>query len=248
MILRESSVDLPTSTGPMRTYVFAPAAPAGRTMKKVPGLVLYSEIFQKTAPIHRLAAQLCSLGHVVMVPEVYHSRLPLGTVLGYDDVGKDRGNALKQETPLADFDEGCRAVLDALAAHPGCDGRLGAFGVCLGGHLAFRAALQPDVAATACFYPTDLHTGTLGGGGADTLSRSAEIRGELLLVFGRQDPHVPVDGRRAIYDALHKAGTWFSWHEFNASHAFLRDEGERYDFAAAHLCMGLVADFFHRAL
>ena len=33
---------------------------------------------------------------------------------------------------------------------------------CFGGHLAFRAALQPDVKATTCFYGTGIHNGKLG--------------------------------------------------------------------------------------
>jgi dienelactone hydrolase len=39
-----------------------------------------------------------------------------------------------------------------------CNGNIGAMGFCIGGHLAFRAALQPEVKGTACFYATDLHT------------------------------------------------------------------------------------------
>ena len=109
--------------------------------------------------------------------------------------------------------------------------------------------LLPDVLATACFYPTDLHTGTLGAGGeADSLARAGEMKGELLMVFGRQDPHVPPAGRRMIYGTLAAAGVWFTWHEFNAAHAFLRDEGERYDPAAARLAVGLAADMFARCL
>ncbi|MCP6768690.1 dienelactone hydrolase family protein, partial [Klebsiella pneumoniae] len=92
-----------------------------------------------------------------------------GTVLGYDDAGKTRGNDLKQVLTLSAFDADAQAVLDALRKHPACNGRVGAFGICLGGHLAFRAGLQNDVSAVACFYPTDLHTGTIGpGGNADT--------------------------------------------------------------------------------
>jgi carboxymethylenebutenolidase len=248
MIVRESFQDLTTPTGPMRTYVYAPAVPGGAP-RRDPGLVLYSEIFQQTAPVRRLAVQFAGLGYLVMVPEVYHSHEPPGTVLGYDDAGKDKGNAYKQTTPLSVFDDDARAVLAALSAHPACNGRLGAVGICLGGHLSFRAALHPEVRAAACFYPTDLHTGTLGvGGNADSLARAGEVRGELLVVFGRQDPHVPPEGRRKIYDALDRAGVWFTWHEFNAAHAFLRDEGERYDPAAARLGIGLAADLFRRCL
>ena len=249
MIVADSQMDLPTPTGPMRVYVYAPHEP-GRPPRRDLGLLLYSEIFQQTAPVRRLAVQLAGHGFVVMVPEVYHAFEPLGSVLGYDDAGKNRGNALKNELSLTAFDDDVRAGLKALGGHPGCNGRFGAVGICLGGHLAFRAALNPDVRATACYYGTDLHSGTLGkGGNSDTLARAGEIKGELMMVFGRQDPHVPSgDRRRKIYDAIDRAGVWFTWHEFNAAHAFLRDEGERYDPAAAHLCVSLAVDLFRRAL
>ena len=38
---------------------------------------------------------------------------------------------------------------------------IGAMGFCIGGHLAFRAALNPEIQSTACFYATDLHTNTI---------------------------------------------------------------------------------------
>ena len=248
MIVTDSVADIATPTGLMRTYFYAPAEP-GRPTAPRPGLVLYSEIFQQTAPVRRLAIGFASLGYLVAVPEVYHAHEPAGCVLGYDGAGKNRGNALKQIIPLADFDADGREAVAALRKHPGCSGKVGAVGICLGGHLAFRAALLPEVRAAVCCYPTDLHTGTLGKrGGADSLARAKEIRGELLMVFGRQDPHVPASGRRTIYDALEAAGLSFTWHEFNAAHAFLRDEGERYDPAAARLTFGLAADLIARAL
>jgi carboxymethylenebutenolidase len=247
MIVTDSVADLATPTGPMRTYFYTPHEP-GRAAIPRAGLVLYSEIFQQTPPVRRLAITFASLGYVVAVPEVYHAHEPPGCVLGYDDAGKNRGNALKQIISIAEFDVDAKVVVEALRTRPGCTGSVGAVGICLGGHLAFRAALLPEVRATACFYPTDIHSGTLGKGGSDSLARAKDIRGELLMVFGRQDPHIPATGRRAIYDALDAAGVWFTWHEFNAAHAFLRDEGERYDPATARLAIGLAADLFSRAL
>jgi len=248
MTVTDSTLDIATPTGPMRTYFYAPHEPT-RTPQPRPGLVLYSEIFQQTAPVRRLAINFASLGYLVAVPEVYHAHEAAGCVLGYDDAGKNRGNALKQIIPMSDFDADARAVVDAILKYPGCNGWVGAVGICLGGHLAFRAALLPEVRATACFYPTDLHSGTLGkGGNADSLARAKEIRGELMMVFGRQDPHIPTAGRRMIYDALDAAGVWFTWHEFNAAHAFMRDEGERYDPSTARLAMNLAADLFSRCL
>jgi carboxymethylenebutenolidase len=248
MTLHDETLDLATPTGPMRTYVYRPRDDR-RPAARYPGLVFYSEIFQQTPPIRRLAEGFASQGFVVMVPEVYHLHEPPGTVLGYDDAGKEKGNSYKALTPLGTFDDDARAVLEALRRHPHCNGRLGAAGVCLGGHFAFRAALNPEVRAAACFYPTDLHTGTLGTGGeADSLRRAGDIKGELLMVWGRQDPHIPYEGRRIVLDALHTGGTWFTWHEFNGEHAFLRDEGPRYDSATARQALGLAYDLFRRVL
>ena len=44
------------------------------------------------------------------------------------------------------------------------------------------------------------------------------------------------------------AGVHFQWHELNAAHAFLRDEGHRYDPAAARICYGMVLELFGRRL
>src|SRR5260370_21657764 len=107
-----------------------------------------------------------------MAPEVFHEHGAPGTVLGYDDAGKEKGNAFKKWTKLSAFDDDARIVIDALRDHPRFNGRLGVAGFCIGGHLAVRAALQPEIEACCAFYPTDLHSGTIGeGGNADTLAR-----------------------------------------------------------------------------
>ena len=192
---------------------------------------------------------LAGHGFVVAVPEIYHELEPAGTVLPYDTAGADRGNAHKTAKELAGYDGDARAVLGHLAADPHCTGRLGVMGICIGGHLAFRAAMNPDVLAGTCFYATDIHTHSLGRGqNDDTLARMPEIKAEMLMVWGRQDPHVPREGRRLVYDAMTDAGLLFQWHEFNAAHAFLRDEGPRYDPAAARLGYGMALEMFKRKL
>lgn len=245
MTLREpESIDLPTPTGPMRTAVYRPTAPG-----RYPGLLLFSEIFQITAPIRRTAALLAGHGFIVAVPEIYHEHEPAGAVLAYDTAGADRGNALKTTKPIAAYDTDARAVLDFLKTHAACTGALGVIGICIGGHLAFRAAMNPDVLAATCFYATDIHKGTLGAGMSDgTLARVPELKAELLMIWGRQDPHVPAEGRAKVYAALAAAGANFTWHEFNGAHAFLRDEGHRYDPELALTCYRLAIDLFRRKL
>lgn len=237
-------IDIQTPNGPMRTYLFRPVAPG-----RYPGVVLYSEIFQVTGPIRRTAAMLAGQGFIVAVPEIYHELEPAGTVLPYDQAGADRGNAHKTTKELSSYDADAEAVLDYLRTMPSCTGRLGVMGICIGGHLAFRAAMNPNVLAAACFYATDIHKGSLGKGMQDdSLARAADISGELLMIWGRQDPHVPQDGRLKIYQGLVEAQVFFQWHEFNGAHAFMRDEGPRYDPAIAYTAYGMVFELFHRKL
>ena len=230
--------------GTMRIHLFRPAIEG-----RFPGLLFFSEIYQVTAPIGRLAALMAGQGYVVGVPEVYHEFEPAGTVLAYDQPGTDRGNTLKFTKPVAGYDADARAGLAFLARHPACSGKLGTMGVCLGGHLAYRAALNPEVSAAACFYATDVHSGTLGEGRADdSLARMNELKAETLFVWGRQDPHVPFEGREKIRIRLEEVGARYEWHEVNAQHAFLRDEGPRYDPALFMQCVGLMLALFSRAL
>jgi len=244
IVLTDEYVTLDTPNGPMRTHIARPVAPG-----RYPGIVFFSEIFQITAPIRRMAAFYAGHGYIVAAPEIYHEFEPAGTVLAYDQAGSDRGNALKTTKKLSSYDADARAVLDHLAARPDCTGQLGALGICIGGHLAFRAAMNPDVRGAACFYATDIHKGSLGDGTHDdSLERARDIRGELLMIWGRQDPHIPTEGRMTVLARLNEVGARFNWHEVNGAHAFLRDEGPRYDPELAHSLQGEVLTFFHRRL
>jgi carboxymethylenebutenolidase len=82
----------------------------------------------------------------------------------------------------------------------------------------------------------------------DSLARIPEIPGELLMVWGKQDPHIPQAGRDLIYKTMTEARTNFCWHEFNAQHALIRDEGHRYDAALADIVYSMTFELFHRRL
>lgn len=244
MKVTESFVDLETTRGVMRVHLFTPEG-EGRH----PGVIFYSEIFQMTGPIQRMAAALCGQGFLVAVPEVYHEFEAPGTVLAYDQAGTDRGNALKTTKEIASFDEDTDVTARYLSTHARCTGKIGSYGVCLGGHLAVRAGFHPLVQAVGAFYATDIHSGTLGAGKSDdTLARFEGVKTPFLFVWGKQDPHVPLEGRLKIAARLNEVGADYEWHEFNAAHAFLRDEGPRYNPALARVCMDLLLRFYAEKL
>lgn len=244
MIIKQHIEDISTATGAMRTYIYRPEQ-AGR----FPSIIFYSEIFQQTAPIARSAAIMASHGFVVLVPEVFHELNPLGTVLAYDDAGKDKGNADKWTKPLEHHDSDTQAMAEFVKQQAYCTGKLGAMGVCIGGHLAYRAALNEHVSAASCLYATDIHSNTLPCvAGNDSFTRTKDIKAELQMVWGKQDPHVPDEGRMRIHQNLITSGNRFTWHEFNAQHAFMRDEGDRYDAELALQVYAMAVALFRRCL
>jgi len=191
--------------------------------------------------------RLAGHGFVVAGPEIYHRIEPPGLVIPYDDAGRMRGQDDAARTTVAEFDADRVAVFDFLQNQSNvAAGNLGSIGFCIGGHLAFRAALDARVQAAVCCYPTGLHTGKVGAeSDAGTLGRAEEIRGELLVVFGAADPHIPEEGRRKVADVLAAAGVNHRIHLAAGEHAFMRDEGNRYDPEAADEVWTMAIDLFH---
>jgi carboxymethylenebutenolidase len=213
-------------SGEIGTLITRPAAEGS-----FPAVIFYSDIFQLTGPMRRACARLAGYGYVVAAPEIYRRIEPAGLAIPFDDQGRDRGMKDAAETSVAEFDMDRRAVLDHIKTLPYVsDKKLFAAGFCIGGHLSFRAAFEPDIDATVCFYGTGIHNGKLGrDADAGSLERAGEILGKLLMVWGSNDPHVPADGRQKIASALAAANVDVETKYFEAEHAFMRDEGPRYD-------------------
>jgi carboxymethylenebutenolidase len=240
MKLREDEVQVPAPGCEIRSVLVRPAGEG-----PWPGVLLYTDIFQLTESTLRSARRLASAGFVVCVPEIYPRGAVAGVTLEFDDAGKQAGLAAAAETTAEQFDADRVAVLDFMAGHPEITTLLAA-GFCIGGHLAFRAAFDPRVAATVCFYPTGLHNGALGADAdAGSLARAADVRGRLMIVFGSQDPHVPADARIQILSALYAAGLDdLELHTYSrGEHAFMRDVGARHDPVLTDLALAEAASF-----
>jgi carboxymethylenebutenolidase len=232
--VRENEVRVPAPGGEVRTVVISPVGPARRH-----GVLLYTDIFQLTESTLRTARRLAAAGFAVFVPEIYPHGELAGVALEFDDAGKQAGLAGAARTTTAQFDADRIAVLDFMQSHPDVD-ELSAVGFCIGGHLAFRAALDARVGSTVCFYPTGLHNGAVGADAdAGTLAAASEVRGRMMIIFGSQDPHVPADARLRIVSALYAAGLEdLELHVWaGGEHAFMRDVGPRYDPALTDLAL-----------
>ncbi|KAF8501908.1 Alpha/Beta hydrolase protein [Gautieria morchelliformis] len=169
--------------------------------------------------------------------------------------GTDRGNKYKVEKEVAAYDEDATLSVDLLVSLPNCNGRIAATGMCLGGHLAFRAAFDPRVLASVCFFATDIHSATLGKGkNDDTLVRvrkgDLNGKGELVMIFGKQDTHVPRQGRDLVRKVVEDQNIACSFLEVQAQHAFIRDESSkgRWDAALTRSLFGVMLEVFERTV
>lgn len=243
MQIIKRNVGLTVNDSLMRVYVVAPK-PEGQ----YPGILFYSDIYQLGSPITRLADRLAGYGYVVAAPEIFHRLEPIGTVIEPNDLGRMRGNDAAQKTEITDYDLDARAVLDFLKTEAAVDpDRLGTMGFCIGGHLAFRAALQPEIQAAVCCYPTGIHSGKLGKGVANTLERVNTLAAEVLLIFGTLDPHVPEAGRQTIISALQQSEVRHQVRLYEADHTFMRDDGHRFDPVAADAAWTEITAFLQQA-
>ncbi|KAL0951115.1 hypothetical protein HGRIS_007852 [Hohenbuehelia grisea] len=256
MLITKTYHDVPSKLDggkPIRIYVISPVI-ANYPKAKFPGVVCFSEIYQVTGPVERFAGQIASQGYVVACPSVYHE-FEGPEAIPYDVEGTDRGNRYKIEKEVAAYDEDATLSIDLLTSLSNCNGRIAATGMCLGGHLAFRAAFDARVLASVCFFATDIHSATLGKGKQDdTLIRvrGGELKGkgELVMIFGKQDTHVPRAGRDLIRTSLEDANIPVSFLEVQAQHAFIRDEQSkgRWDAALTRSLFTFMMEVFDRTV
>ena len=186
------------STAPVRTqwidiapgfagYLAVP--PAGRG----PGLVLFQEIFGVNPHIRAVAKQYALDGFVVLAPDVFWRQAPR-VELGYEGADRQQAMALMQAyTPpwaLAD----ASASVQALRARPEVGpAKVGAFGYCMGGRLAYLAAATAGVDAAAAFY---------GGGIHQQLERAAAIRCPMQFHYAEHDDHIALAAVEQVRQAL----------------------------------------------
>jgi len=257
MIITKSWHDVPTKLDangrPIRIFIIAPVVP-NYPHAKFPGVVCFSEIYQVTGPVERFAGQIASQGYVVACPSIYHE-FEGPEAIPYDVEGTDRGNKYKIEKEVEAYDEDATLSVDLLVSLKNCNGRIAATGMCLGGHLAFRAAFDPRILASVCFFATDIHSATLGKGKKDDSLervRKGDLtgKGELVMIFGKQDTHVPRAGRDLIRATLDNANVTVSFLEVQAQHAFIRDEQSkgRWDAALTRSLFGFMMEAFERTV
>lgn len=161
-----------------------------------PGIMLLQEIYGVGEFILERAQLLAEAGYVVLCPDVFfrvernislpHTEESLAQAFGY----MERFSAIDPAVTAGDL----LAGLARLRALPEVDGRpAGVMGYCLGGRLAYEAAVagQPDCLVS--YY---------GSGIADRLDVADQVTCPAIFHFGGQDPFIPLEQAEQVRSAF----------------------------------------------
>jgi carboxymethylenebutenolidase len=214
--IRSERVDIQVGDGPpMGTYLALPAAPG-----PFPGVVVAMELFGVDAAVRDVCDRLAGLGFTALAPDLHHRTEP-GAELPRDAAGRERGFELLELMTRTAVLQDIRACMDHL--HASGSEPVSMVGLSLGGHIAYLAATEFDLAAVAVFYGgwlpgTDIPLSQP----EPTLSLTPAITGRVLFLVGENDHVVPPGQQHEIADALREAGID---HEFvvypGVGHGFL---------------------------
>lgn len=208
--------------------------PAGRG----PGLVLFQEIFGVNAHIQAVAEQYALDGFVVLAPDIFWRQAPR-VELGYEGADRQQAMSLMQAYAGPDALADLAASVRALRARPEVgSARVGAFGYCMGGRLAYLAAATTDVDAAVAFY---------GGGIQGQLDRAAAIRCPMQFHYAQRDDHIPPAAVESVRRAME--GKHAEFHVYPGSmHGFNCWARASYHAPSAALAHGRATAFLAAAL
>jgi len=215
------------SSAKMDLYVERPGAP------KAPAVIVLQEIFGVNAHIRDVAKRVAALGYVAVAPDLFH-RSQARFEGRYEDFASSR--ALAQKTTPDELEADLRATHEWLQQDAQVDGqRVAAWGFCMGGRVALRAAVLLPLRAAVSFY----------GGVADTMwSQLSQISGPVLLAWGGLDSHLGPAVRRKLADALAEAKKTYVDVVFSdAEHGFFCDHRASYNEKAATVAWATTSAF-----
>lgn len=212
--------EIATSKGPLPGLLWLPRRATGR----VPGVVVFQEIYGLSDYVRSRCAQLAEMGYAVLAPQLFARLDPPVSAVKED--GVDPQDALGEALGLAGQLDWDQAVKDGLSAMgelsrlgPVKKKKVALLGFCLGGGLAFNVA----AAATAAGRPPAALVSYYGSALPNLLDLAPQVEAPSLHVFGTQDDYLPMEQVEQIREAVTAGGereqVRFELHE-GAGHAF----------------------------
>ncbi len=220
--------------GAFKAYVTRPAGDG-----PAPAVVVLQEIFGVNAVMRGMTDDLAARGFLAICPDLFWRLQP----------GVDITDQTPEEWKIAldlmnrfDADEGVKdiqATIDAIRADPGCSGKVGAVGFCLGGKLAYLTAARTDADAAVSYY---------GVGLENLIGEAANIKKPLMLHIAGKDSFSSKAAQEQVEAGLKGNPNVVIYVYEDRDHAFARPGGEHYDAADAQLANDRTKAFLSKTL
>jgi len=202
------------------------AEPAGKPRGAI---VVIQEIFGVNSHIRSIADGYAADGYVAVAPAMF-DRVKKGVDLGYTPPDQQAGMEIRGQVPM----DGALKDIEAAVQSVAGSGKVGILGYCWGGLLSWLSAAR--VAGLACAV-------TYYGGGMPNHIDS-QPKCPVLMHFGEQDAHIPLEGVKKL-GAAHPTQ---ALHTYPAGHGFNCDQRGSYDAPSAKLARERSLAFFRRHL
>jgi carboxymethylenebutenolidase len=210
----------------MHGYLSRPASPGPYS-----AVIVCHELFAVTTDIRGVADQLAELGYLAVAPEFYHRTAVPGAVFERTADGRTHGfeqlHQLSRDHALRDI----AATLRYLSNRADTTPKTAIVGFSAGGHIAYLAATQFDLAAAVVLYGGWLPTGDIALSQPEpTVTLTPGIRGPLLYLVGGADAVISPAEREQIRRALDDAHIRHELHVYpDVAHAFFWEGTENFN-------------------
>jgi carboxymethylenebutenolidase len=220
-------------TGTFDAYVVQPKE------KPVGAVVLIQEIFGVNQSMKDTAAEVAGLGFIAVVPDLFWRIERNVDLTDKSEAEWQKAFALMQKFDQAKGVDDLKATLAAARKLPGCNGRAGTMGYCLGGRLAFMMAEQSDADVNISYY---------GVGLDGLLADLGRVTKPLIVHIADKDEYFPAAARAKVVQAAkgHKQISTYVYP--NADHAFARVGGIHWHGRSAWIANGRSAEALVAAL
>src|SRR5258708_13408686 len=205
--------------GTFKAYGARPSAPPPG-VKNMPGLVLIQEIFGVNEVMRKLADEYAKQGYIVLCPDLFWRIKPGISITDKTQKEWDLAFSLLQRFDQNKGVEDLGSTMDELRRTPGCSGKVGAVGYCLGGKLAYLMSTRTTIDCAVAYYGVAIDV---------ALNEASKMKKPLMLHIAEEDQFVPHDVQDKMTAMLGK-NPLVTLHKYpNVNHAFAREGGKNFD-------------------
>ena len=222
------------SDGSFAAYV---SAPKGKP--SAPGILVIQEIFGVNKVMRDLCDDLAGQGYLAMCPDLFWRQKPGIQITDKTEAEWKRAVELMQGFDQTKGTQDLVASLAHLRKLPGCSGKAGSVGYCLGGRMAYFMGTRSDSDCNVSYY---------GVGIEGVLGEASKIQRPLLMHIAAEDQYVPKEAQAKIKQALAANGNVTIHVYEGCDHAFARVGGAHWNATAAKLANDRSAAFFKKHL